>query len=185
MRNKLLLVVLAFALLIIGYLAWKKLNEPKTYTDPWPNSIDNVNTETKITGTFLDLIKVGKTLKCTYSNDIQSSKITGTSYISGNKMRTNVDILDGLGNTLSSYMVYDGNWVYSWTTSSVQGLKMSLADMEAKNAPANSGIDQKTNTLNNTFNYNCTNWSEDSSVFMLPNDIQFVDFSEMIKNFKP
>lgn len=46
---------------------------------------------------------------------------------------------------------------------------MSLADTEAKNA----------------FNYNCTNWSEDSTVFILPNDIQFVDFSEMIKNFKP
>lgn len=184
MKNKLLLIVIALALLILGYFGWKIGTKPLP-PEPMPREVDNANTETKITGIFLDLIKVGKTLKCTYSSDIQGSKITGTSYISGNKMRTNVDSSDGLGNTLSSYMVYDGDWVYSWTTGSTQGLKMSLADTQAKNAPANSGIDQKTNTLNNTFNYNCTNWNEDSKVFMLPNDIQFVDFSEMIKNFKP
>lgn len=183
MKNKYILIAVVLVLIALLFGSWKFMSKPtSTANIPAQNIVDEIATS----GSFFDLMKMNKTLKCTYSNDTEGTKINGSTYVSGKRMRTDFESKDSQGNMMTSHMISDGKWIYSWSSAAPQGFKMSLADAENKNANGESpvaaaNIDQKATAFNDAFDYKCTPWSEESSKFNTPSDVQFTDFSEMMK----
>ncbi len=142
----------------------------------------------KISGSFLDLMKMGKNMTCTYSNTVEAdgSKFEGTSYVSGNKMRTNLTLLDKDGAKTETTMVGDGEWMYVWTSLQEQGFKMSmqtLNDTVGSTAPNNSPAQKNLADFNKSVDYDCKPLLiVDPTLFAVPTDREFLDLNSMIQN---
>lgn len=185
-NNKPILVVLVvFVLLLLVFGTWKlagaRRAAPKAAQ---PQQQQSKSDESSITGSVFDLMKLGKTLKCTYDMNTEGAALSGTSYISGNRMRGDFESTDPTGNKIQSHMISDGEWVYTWTSAAPQGFKMKVSDADSEattpseSTPAES---QKLDALKNDLDYKCAVWVEDTSLLQVPSDVEFVDFSESLK----
>lgn len=197
MKNKkLILIVLSvLILLLLVFVVWKLTNK-KTTQDELPSQQQSQNsqkpdeedTNSSVSGNVFDLIKLGKTIKCTYSMDGQGVLISGISYISGKNMRGDFENTDQTGNKILSHMISDGEWVYTWTSASPQGFKMNISDAESKTSTpsvSNPTNGQNLDAFKNNVDFKCNPWVEDTSLFQVPSDIKFTDFSESLKNINP
>jgi outer membrane lipoprotein-sorting protein len=192
MKNKkpILIAVTVIILMLLVFAVWKLTNKgsvqntqpsqgQQSQTTQKPNEQDTVSS---VSGNVFDLIKLGKTLKCTYSMDSQGVTVSGISYISGKNMRGDFESMDPSGNKIQSHMISDGEWVYTWTSATPQGFKMKLSDAESETTPAPNATTQNQDFFKNNVDYKCGPWIEDPSLFRLPSDITFTDFSEFTKN---
>ena len=99
-------------------------------------------------------------------------------------MRGDYDIVTGGSETIEGHMIMDGDWVYTWTSQLPQGFKMNVSEIEDI-AGEDSSTDNKTlESLGTDYDYNCSAWSEDSSLFEIPQNITFTDFSATLKKFE-
>lgn len=150
--------------------------------------VDEVSDEDNgiLQGNALDLLKLGKTLKCTYSTQDENTTTTGVSYISNNKMRGDFEIITENNEKINSHMVSDGEWMYSWTDTMDQGIKMKLEEVSAEDTTTPETNEDKSDTgldaLKNNVDYNCSKWVEDTTQFEIPTDVEFVDYSQMLKD---
>ncbi len=138
------------------------------------------NEETSIKGNILDLIKLGKTARCTYSTSQDDNGMTGVSYISGNNVRADFEVTTKDRQTIASHMITDGEWVYTWSSATPQGFKMKVD--ESVNTSADTTKESPTKALSESFDYKCTPWLADNSLFEVPSNVEFTDFSDMLKN---
>ena len=111
--------------------------------------------------TLKGLLGMGKDQKCdiSYSND--RGKTSGTVYVAGKKMRGDFTVVDANNKQMDSHMITDETYIYSWLSSSPQGVKTKV---EA------AIIDQQVQ-------YKCASWGVDSSKFTPPSNVQFRDLS--------
>ena len=194
MKNKkpILIVVAVLILLLLIFVVWKFMSKPPAQNGSSSQNLPAQNAQkpneetntSSVSGSVFDLIKLGKTLKCTYSTDTQGASISGTSYIAGKNMRGDFESTDPTGNKIQSHMISDGTWVYTWTSASPQGFKMNISDAESKaSTPSASGSTngQNLDAFKNNVDFKCNPWVEDASLFQVPSDIKFTDFSESLK----
>jgi hypothetical protein len=88
-------------------------------------------------------------------------------------------------------MINDGKYVYYWSDGEKSGYKMSLDFVkqqaaQVSMAPANSmhGEQQTPSQavdMKQQADYSCGAWSEDASMFTVPTDITFIDYSTMMQ----
>jgi outer membrane lipoprotein-sorting protein len=185
--KKIILIVSAvISLFLLGFLVWKLTNK-KAIPDASLSQQQIAQESSKqtdaevINGNIYDLLKFGKTLKCEYSTDEKGTKISVISYISGKNMRGDLENTDPTGNQFQSHMISDGEWVYTWSSAIKQGIKMKLSNAESK-TPAPDAKTQNHDVFKDTADYTCSPWIEDTSLFQVPSDITFTDFSESLKN---
>jgi len=160
-------------------------------------------------GSLKDLISVGKPQKCTWQED--KEKTSGVTYTDGKRSyseASNVPIADLSGMHIdeesvagkpekgSMYTMYDGEYVYTWSSVSKEGLKMkSMNEDSVKDTEKTENYDDKNHdegknnseylkTMESEIDYKCTSWKLDESMFNLPSGIVFKDFSEMMNNSK-
>lgn len=126
-----------------------------------------------------DLLALGTSQKCTYSDNGSQ----GTFYVSGGKSRGDFTSTVA-GKSTGGHMIADGKTSYVWMDGEKQGFKMSLdaSAQQQANAPASQsqGVD-----VNKQMDYSCQAWSADNSMFTMPSGIEFVDLAEMMKNSVP
>ncbi len=124
------------------------------------------------TGSLAELLGRGGDWKCTFGAQGSGFTSSGTTYISGGKMRSDFSSqIQQVKQTVDSHMIQDGGFVYVWTSLAQQGFKAKTT-LGTKDATAQFGaqgvnIDQK-------YNYNCSAWTVDASMFALPKGITFV-----------
>lgn len=115
-----------------------------------------------------ELLGVGLTQKCTFE--------TGTVYLANGKMRGDFQE--------NSHMIVDGTTSYTWTDGQNSGFKMTFdpASVESDNTSTTNpaGMD-----YSKAYNYDCNNWSLDATVFELPKDVKFQDFSSLMPTTNP
>ena len=164
---------------------------PGSQLPPNESKESGVKTTTKeeglISGSILDLMKLGKSVKCTYSIDITGNKMDGVSYVSGEKVRGDFNTTGPEDSKTESHMISDGGWVYVWNSVMPQGFKMKISDVEESVKPESSQDQAPTgnaslDTLQKKFDYKCDNWAPDNSVFDVPTDVTFTDFSDTMKS---
>lgn len=191
MKNKKIILVTAVVavlfLIPLGYFGGKVLNKK-----PSQNSLSNQGRQqnalpsseesagTVLNGNVFDLIKLGKTLKCTYSLDTEDVNMSGTTYVSGKNMRADFENTTPNSDKIQSHMISDGDWVYTWTSASPQGLKIDINKFQSENSAPNEDNtegEQNLKTFNNEMDFKCMPWNEDMSLFEVPSDITFTDFS--------
>lgn len=125
-------------------------------------------------GSTKELMARGGNHKCTFTQDVENSKSTGTVYISGVKLRG--DFLSAVtagGSTLNveSHMISDGAFMWTWSSMMPTGFKTKV-DQTASADTSKQGFD-----ANQKLEYTCMNWTPDEGQFVLPTTVTFAEIS--------
>ncbi len=130
-----------------------------------------------------DFFAMKGTLKCTFSDKTNSG--SGTVYLGGGKMRG--DFQSQANDTASqTHMVNDGTYVYIWTEGQKNGYKMSLDAVkneasQVKVSGTPSIVKPQGMDMSQQSNYSCAPWVANATMFKVPSDITFVDYSSMMQ----
>lgn len=119
-----------------------------------------------------DLLTKGVAQTCTYSNETTS----GTIYVSGGKMRGDIDTTVENVTTKTHMLVMD-NTSYIWSDGTKAGFKMGYDPNATPVAGSESSATKETFDANADMNYKCKAWIVDSGKFTLPAGVTFSDFA--------
>jgi hypothetical protein len=168
------LILVVFSLFLSGCL--KKEGEDKKIGG------ENEKQEESITGTFKQLLGMGKSLMCSWEDlDMQGRGVT---YVSGEKYRSDVEYQQG-SERVTTTSISDGEWIYNFSSIMAKGTKMKLEAMEdftdedsgdLEDYKDREDIDQ---TTPDDVNFECKSWKVDNSKFNPPSDIEFEDTSQV------
>lgn len=138
--------------------------------------------------TLKDLLTLGIPQQCTFSySDDQSGSVSGTSYVSGEKVRTDFKGTQPDGEAYDGGMIIDGEYMYTWNSSMDQGVKMAMTGTTQEaidEAAANPDTTKESYNPAADAEYSCNGWNGDPSMFTPPTNIEFIDFSEQMKMFE-
>ncbi|MEK7514419.1 MAG: hypothetical protein AAB587_01185 [Patescibacteria group bacterium] len=123
-----------------------------------------------------DLMVSGIAQKCTVDFTTDSSQSSGTVYVANGKTRTDFDTTAS-GVSVKNHMIVDGVTSYVWTSLSNQGMKIVVDTSVSKTSMSNRGLD-----YNQALGYQCSPWTVDASMFVLPKGVTFTDLSSMMES---
>lgn len=141
----------------------------------------------KISGSIQDLIAKGKDIKCTLVAKDGESIISGITFISGTRARTDFQNKVDSTMTVNSHMINDGTWLYTWTDENPEvAIKMKVDSMQSDAMKSESAQAQAEKAgLDNyqeKFDYDCTAWKRDESLFTAPANLNFIDYSKFMED---
>ncbi len=121
------------------------------------------------------LMRSGKSLKCSVSSTENGGAQEGSIYISAGKMRGDFEVSDPNGETSDAHMLQDGEWVYTWggPDGGTQGTKMHV------DASAGAGASDRFDTAEEV-NMDCMEWQPDAARFEVPAGVGFMDMTGMM-----
>lgn len=132
-----------------------------------------------------ELLMLGQSQQCTFAySDDQSGSVSGTSYVSGEKVRTDFQGTQPNGEAYDGGMIIDGEYMYTWNSSMDQGVKMAMTGTTQEaidEAAANPDATNESYNPSAEVEYDCKMWNEDLAMFTPPSNIEFMDFSEQLK----
>lgn len=142
---------------------------------------DSVNT---ILDESISLFSKNRVCVSEYEDALKS-----TLYTDGEKLRINSEGMSLMGEKEGAefFIINDGEWIWTWDSTTKEGTKFPA---EAPELDQEYLIDEATDTdafdgeveLTDTrgkFTYSCSKWSVDNSMFTPPEDVTFVDFSDL------
>lgn len=181
-KNTLPIIIITLLLLLVGggYFVYSKLMVKNTGTTTQNKATTQEESgESSVTGSFLDLIKMGKTVKCGFSYKQDNLDTSGITYVSGKKMKgeftSTVD-----GKEIKSNMVSDGDYFYMWSDAIPQGYKMKVSEAEADSENIKSQQLEAMKNIQGNYDYKCSPWIASDSTFEVPTNITFTDFSQIM-----
>jgi hypothetical protein len=123
---------------------------------------------------------------CTFDNtDETGTRTEGTVYIAsgGDRLNSNFNVNQPTG-SFEGNIIRDGDYTYIWTTLQEQGVKIEIT-------PENETLFGEMSEGNDTglsdeteVDFSCTPWTVDSSKFIAPSNIEFVDVTEAFEQFQ-
>ena len=169
MKNKgIIIAVVVILLLAAGYFL---MNKKGTSVIPGTSNTFEASSGPK---SLKDLLSAGIAQKCTYSTTDISGSSEGTTFISGGKMRGDFSMMAS-GKAIKSHMISDGKTSWIWTDGETTGFKMMVEETsEESSIEGGTDWDQKVD-------YKCSPWVTDGSYFTPPSNVEFTDFSELLK----
>ena len=191
-------IILAVVVLAAAGGLWFILQGGSDTESPQAVQQDGASTEVDETsemfegvGSFTSLMGLGKNITCEFSYSDEEGSGSGVSYFAGEHMRVDsTQTFDG--KTTVGHMINDGAFVYSWTedAGTQYAIKMPVPDVTdvsaAQHTDVSSESEQQMIESDQEVTYNCDRWDVDPSLFMPPNDIEFMDmgtmFEEMMEN---
>ncbi len=167
-------------LLGLGVFAYTKYSPSSPLTSYQPSAPAGT-AMTK--GSIQSLLSAGQSVSCTITYPSDKGGYSGTTYVSGNKVRADFTIKDASGKMMYSHTIQDGTYGYIWTDGVAQGTKIKVDTMTK--TPPTTGSQPSTQSqnvdLNAQLDMKCSAWSPDASMFTPPTTIQFTDLSAMVK----
>lgn len=132
---------------------------------------------------LFDFFSMAGSQKCTFSDGNNTS--SGVVYIGNGKMRGDFQSASST-KTGATHMVNDGTYIYMWTDGQQSGYKMSLAVMKQQEAqitesPSNGTSSSQPVDMQQKADYSCGPWSVDASLFTVPTNVTFTDYSSMMQ----
>lgn len=151
-----------------GQTMYEAVNNQNTLPNVTSQNTEGNNAQMQ---SLVDLFTVGKNQKCEFSDGAGNS---GQVYIANGKMRGDFSAVLAQGN-VTSHMIVEDKVANIWIDGQSQGIKMEFQGTSevTKQGAQNFDWDEKTN-------YNCTAWSVDASLFVLPKDITFSSIEDLI-----
>ncbi len=176
--NKQYLIALVAVLLIAGgvYMA-------STSTPPSDELQDGTMMQDEQTSasSLRELLTSNKNVTCTFARPTDESGTAqeGTVYVSGNNVRGDFTITTSKEGTKVAHMIQDGEWTYLWGKGFAdegEGYRVRVSEISGN---SNEVMEFKNDTFDadQEAEYTCTAWNKDESVFTIPNDIRFKEFS--------
>lgn len=171
-------------LLLLGGFGYMKLSGKTAVQTPSQDGTTNTTNNGSAMGSLKDLLTAGKNVSCTVSYTGNQAGTSGTTYVSGKKVRADFTVKTSDGKETVSHMIQDGTYAYIWTANSTVGTKMKVEAVENtdKTAAAPSQPQSQAVDLNQKVNMKCSDWRVDESVFVPPTTVKFTDLSEAMKN---
>ncbi|MCD4760886.1 hypothetical protein K8R42_03240 [bacterium] len=129
--------------------------------------------------TMSDLMERGKTMKCTYYQELpQGDTADGVVYMADKNARVEIIANKGTDHEGKMYSLTNQEWNYTWTEGSSSGYKMTLEalEMSEKNK-------ETISKMTDEIEFECKSWKKDNSKFKAPSNIVFEDMSEMMEGF--
>jgi hypothetical protein len=175
MNKKIIIVVLILILIAAGaYLLMKKT--PQAPVNHAPVTIQNKPANSKsqtMQGTIKSLLTAGKSQKCTYSSQLESSSVEGIVYVTNGKMKGDFTTTSK-ENKVTGHMIVDGGYSYIWTDLTSKGIKMAI---DLQQQPSSASANSQAPDINQSFSYTCQGWTPDNTVFAPPSNVSFTTFT--------
>lgn len=147
--------------------------------------------DTSISKSFTDLFAQKTNVKCTSSyTSADGSVSNATIYVSGDKFRVDaiVKTADKTAADTNSHMISDASFLYIWDDKTGQGTKMAAVkptDLDNTDLQKGANYNQYLKDLEgNSAKYSCDGWNVDTNMFTAPQNVQFIDLTEMTKNLE-
>lgn len=137
-----------------------------------------VNVEKSSPSSMKELLAMNKSQKCTFTDTVETSSNSGTTYFANGEMRGDFVSVTSAG-TFTSHMILKGDDMYIWEDGTEQGFKAKATSMTGEGTKSSNTPD-----MNKKVDYKCEDWSGDASQFVLP-DIKFMDVSAMLQGSIP
>ena len=167
-------VILAGAVGVFLYSQNKNDSEP-TATVATDESKETTSLESNLTS----ILKSGKTQQCTFTYADESGNATnGEAFIAGEQMRTNVTSSTN-GKSSTIYVIRNGDENYIWGSDfpNNTGLNLTMSiDEYVNNEESKKYFDPNLNA-----EYDCSDWTADTTIFTPPTNIKFQDISAMMQ----
>lgn len=158
------------AIVIVGLGAWyftKNNNSGEVQND---SMMANDQTELAIENTSLkELMTRGQDIQCSWEDTTDQS--SGTIYVSKDKARGDFSVMDE-NQTKIGHMILVSNTSHIWMDGDSRGFKVSLQNNTEADTSSSQGVDP-----NKDYNYSCSSWEADNSLFELPADVNFQEFN--------
>lgn len=123
------------------------------------------------------LIEEGRDLQCTFnSTESNGDRISGTVYISNERMRGDFSLETDDNPEYKSNVLQDGTNQYFWEESSKEGVKMKIDNVEPSEEQE-TAAEQQSIDQDRQYDFDCSDWSVDETMFSPPGDVEFTDFS--------
>lgn len=130
-------------------------------------------------------LQAGGSAVCTITNQ------DGTETIEYAAKRTKVRVSSTGGAAISeSVMISDGRYIYTWNTSTLQGVKFPIPDtqtaQQAANVPNVPDLSNEANQeqyIQQGYNVNCTVTNVPDSEFVPPTNVKFQDMSQTMQQY--
>ncbi len=183
MKNKnLVWIGVVILLLIIGLFIFigPKNHTPQTASQ---NSLSGQNTGTNNNNQQLrslgELLAMNVPQQCSVLNKNTDSQSQVKIVMNQGKVRADINATVN-GKNLVSHMIVTGGVDYFWVEGQSHGFKMAYNPVN-QTGTSPGGL-QTYNNINTggKMNYNCSGWTPDDSVFTLPANMDFSDFSGVI-----
>ncbi len=176
MNKKILAIaaILIFVLIGVGsFFLPKNTPQPEKQTQKTDKSKD-VNKIEDVKATLKGLLSMGKSLKCTFSNDTKDASVSGIVYAGNGKVRQDFQSNAG-GSSMSGHLIVDSTNSFMWTDGSDQGFKFAVEQITT-DQPTISPAQNPGQDIYKSMNFTCRSWTVDDSVFLLPNTVTFQSF---------
>lgn len=160
-------VMILLVLGVAGYVSIGKKTAQPAVTEFVEQTAPTPGQQSK---TLRQLLAGGIAQKCTFS----SEGTQGTVYVSGGKMRGDIQTTSDDGTT-QSHMIVDGMTSYMWMDGQTTGFKTSW---EAS-SPGPAGAGQTGIDPNKNVDYNCGPWVADASMMAMPAGVTFAEMSKV------
>lgn len=137
---------------------------------------DDGNQEGTILGSIQDILTMGKSVKCEVAFNEENFQGSNTTYVSGEKARS--DIVTNIANRQNkSHMIAKDGWTYMWSDGNSKGTKFNTSEFQKDAGAKNDGAagSPTAGDINQKMDFKCSPWVADSSMFTLPSGIEFTD----------
>lgn len=169
--NQNAVIGLIVAVVVIGGGAWYfSTHSSGTPAAPGTGGAAGGQQETG-TLSFKELLALGGSQTCQVTVATASAPSTGTVYISGMDVRSDV-VASANGTQVNAHMIKTGDTIYAWTDMAPQGVKMKF-DASAQTSGHSSGAYD----ANAQVQYSCAPWVADASKFAVPSSVSFMDMT--------
>lgn len=150
----------------------QSITPPNQDANPVTSQDDN-----SLTGSLRQLVMGNNSVRCQYQTEIDGQPSQGTVYVTEGKVRG--EFVSGSSN---SFMISDGAYSYIWGDEYETGLKMPVLETDSTATPEPLPSDMPRGfDMDQEVEYQCNAWNPDQSFFVPPIDIEFVDYSQLIK----
>jgi predicted small secreted protein len=171
-------------ILLLAAFTLSACGTPKTDTG---TDVNNEKIESK--KSLKELLVMGGSQKCTFEVNNNGEVMKGEVIVDGKKFKQTTEISNGEG-IMNVYAVSDGVYYYSWSDAMKgNGTKMNIEDIEKNNENLDDQEDtndtpQQGVAFDNKVDYKCSPSTLTEKDLAIPDDIKFVDYTEMINNLQ-
>ena len=186
-NNTAIIIVVVVVLLVLAGAAYHFMRHSNmSPTQSNENANSQMQQITSGKKSLFDFFSMGGSQKCTFTNTTNGG---GTIYVSSGKMRGDFqETNNSTGKTAQTHMINDGTYVYIWTDGQTNGYKMSDAVMKQEEsqptqAPSTGSQPQPSQgmDMHQQMNTSCGGWTADASMFTVPTNVTFTDYSSMMQ----
>jgi hypothetical protein len=137
-------------------------------------------------GSLKNILGLGDTIRCEFRSTFEGQTSEGVFYTDGERFRVDSTVTSPESGTITSNMINDGIYTYTWGQSPQGAMAIKMATPEESDPMDWATEDWEANEesyvdFEQEVEYDCDRWNVDTSVFVPPSDVEFVDMEAMMQ----